>query len=286
MVLIQHLVIIGVGSIGASLGMALRRAGVVGKITGVGRSQANLEYAVSIGAIDAYTTDVAQAASTADVVFLAVPMGSMSHVMQSIQPHLPTSAIVTDGGSAKSSIIQAFKSIFGSTEQLVAGHPIAGTERSGAQAAMIDLYQNRRVILTPDDSTHSKALELITQMWQSAGACVEIMAADHHDKVLAFTSHLPHMLAFGLVDSLSGNQDVDEIFRYVAGGFKDFTRIASSDPTMWRDICLSNREALLGAMDTYLRDMKSIYEAVDTADADALMAIFSNAKTTRDKFMG
>lgn len=286
MPMIHRLVIIGVGSIGASLGMALKHAGVVGKVTGVGRSEDNLQNAVEIGAIDEYATDVADAVTTADVVFLAVPMGSMEAVIQSIQPYLPKHAIVTDGGSAKSSVIHAFKNVFGSTEQFVAGHPIAGTEKSGALAGKIDLYAGRKVILTPDASTNSDSLSLITRMWEAAGAVVESMDAAHHDKVLALTSHLPHMLAFGLVDSLSSNKDVNEIFRYAAGGFRDFTRIASSDPVMWRDICLSNREALLAAMDAYLEDMKSIYKAVDTADADALMNIFSNAKDTRDQFMG
>lgn len=286
MILIPHLVIIGVGSIGASLGMALKSAGFVGKVTGVGRSEDNLQSAINIGAIDEYATKVNDAVKTADVVFLAVPMGSMEAVIQSIQPHLSEKAIVTDGGSAKSSVIKAFNNVFGSTEQLVAGHPIAGTEKSGARAGKPDLYSGRKVILTPDASTKPEALSLITKMWQATGASVETMGAEHHDKVLALTSHLPHMLAFGLVDSLSSNKDVNEIFRYAAGGFRDFTRIASSDPVMWRDICLSNRDALLAAMDTYLVDMKALYKAVDTADADALMNIFSNAKATRDQFMG
>lgn len=286
MSLIQHLVIIGVGSIGGSLGKALKQAGAVAKVTGVGRACDNLENAVKIGAIDDYVTQAEEAVKTADVVFLAVPMGSMKAVMQSIQPHLPKHTVVTDAGSAKSSVLKAFNEVFGSTAQFVAGHPIAGTEKSGALAAQSDLYAGRKVILTPDASTKPESLALVTRMWAATGASVETMEASHHDKVLALTSHLPHMLAFGLVDSLSGNQEVDEIFRYAAGGFRDFTRIASSDPTMWRDICLSNREALLSAMDAYLTDMTSIYKAVDTADANALMNIFSNAKTTRDQFMG
>ncbi len=284
--MINHLVIIGVGSIGASLGLALRREGFVQTVTGVGRSIDNLHLAQQRGAIDQYTTHAAQAVETADVVFLAVPMGSMRAAMEAIKDHLPASAIVTDGGSTKGSVIRDFAEVFGSTRQFVPGHPIAGTEKSGAAAALHDLYKDRRVLLTPNADTPAESLQRIQQMWQATGAIVEQMSAEHHDKVLAATSHLPHMLAFGLVDSLARMDDVEEIFRYAAGGFRDFTRIASSDPTMWRDICINNREALMQSMQRYLDDMKAIYSAVDQADADALMEIFSRAKSLRDQFCG
>ena len=284
--MINHLVIIGVGSIGASLGLALRREGFVQKVTGVGRGVDNLKIAQQRGAIDQYTTDAAAAVETADVVFLAVPMGTMRSAMQSIKAALPAGAIVTDGGSSKTSVIKDFKEIFGSTEQFVPGHPIAGTEKSGAVAAIHDLYKDRRILLTPDDTTQSEALHIVREMWKVTGAQVEEMTAEHHDKVLAATSHLPHMLAFGLVDSLARMDDVDEIFRYAAGGFRDFTRIASSDPTMWRDICINNRDALLESMERYLEDMRELYSAVDQADADKLMQMFARAKATRDQFCG
>jgi prephenate dehydrogenase len=284
--MINHLVIIGVGSIGASLGLALRQAGAVKKITGVGRGEENLKVAQQRGAIDDYTSDAAEAVKTADVVFLSVPMGTMKTVLTTIQPTLPETAIVTDGGSSKGSVINDFNDVFGSTKQFVPGHPIAGTEKSGASAALWNLYNSRRVILTPTPDTPAEDLHLIREMWKATGAIVEEMSAEHHDDVLAATSHLPHMLAFGLVDSLSRMDDVQEIFRYAAGGFRDFTRIASSDPTMWRDICVHNREAILKSMDRYVKDMHDIYDAVDKGDADELMAIFSRAKATRDQFLG
>ena len=284
--MINHLVIVGVGSIGASLGLALRREGFVKKVTGVGRGLENLKVAQQRGAIDEYSTDAASAVANADMVFLAVPMGTMRATLQSIKDSLPANAIVTDGGSTKGSVIKDFAEVFGSTEQFVPGHPIAGTEKSGAAAAIHDLYKNRRVLLTPDAETNAGALKLVREMWQVTGAKVEEMSAEHHDTVLAATSHLPHMLAFGLVDSLAKMEDVDEIFKYAAGGFRDFTRIASSDPTMWRDICVNNRDALMSSMERYLDDMKEIYAAVDKGDADKLQEIFSTAKSTRDKFCG
>lgn len=284
--MINHLVIIGVGSIGASLGLALRREGFVQKVIGVGRGIENLKIAQQRGAIDEYSTDAAAAVATADVVFLAVPMGTMRASLETIKNTLPANAIVTDGGSTKGSVIKDFAEVFGSTKQFVPGHPIAGTEKSGAAAAIHDLYNDRRVLLTPDANTNPDALTIVREMWKVTGAKVEEMSAEHHDTVLAATSHLPHMLAFGLVDSLAKMDDVDEIFKYAAGGFRDFTRIASSDPTMWRDICVNNREALMASMDRYLDDMKEIYAAVAKGDGDKLQEIFSMAKMTRDKFCG
>lgn len=286
MATIQHLVIIGVGSIGASLGLALKQAGFVARVTGVGRSLDNLELAVERGAIDAYNTDAAAAVADADLVFLAVPMGTMRSVLADIAGALPASAILTDGGSTKCSVISDVQAVVGDRVHFVPGHPIAGTEKSGAAAALVDLYRERRVLLTPTEGTDPQALNLVRQMWQAAGARVEEMSPEHHDKVLAATSHLPHMLAFGLVDSLARMDDVQEIFRYAAGGFRDFTRIASSDPTMWKDICIHNREALLEAMDRYVADVKDIYDAVDKGDGDALLEIFARAKATRDQFCG
>lgn len=284
--LINHLVIIGVGSIGASLGLALRRSGCVRKVTGVGRCEDNLKIAHRRGAIDAYSRDAAEAVKTADMVFLAVPMKTMRSVMENINANLPKHAIVTDGGSAKRSIIKDAEVALDNFAQFVPGHPIAGTEKSGANAALLDLFEQRNVILTPTESTDSNATEQVKAMWQAAGANVEIMDAEHHDLVLALTSHLPHMLAYGLVDCLSNQSESDEIFQYAAGGFRDFTRIASSDPIMWRDICVSNRDALIAAMDKYMEDMKSLYRAIKAEDGKELEAIFTRAKTARDQFLG
>lgn len=284
--LIQHLVIIGVGSIGASLGLALRRSGAVKKVTGVGRSEANLKIAHRRGAIDAYSTNAATAVKTADVVFLAVPVQTMAQIMQQINASLPATAIVSDAGSTKVQVIKDAEQHLGNIANFVPAHPIAGTEKSGAEAAIFDLYKNRNVILCPSAKTSSQAVNLISRMWQTCLANIEIMAADRHDSLLAMTSHLPHMLAYGLVDCLAQSADSEQIFHYAAGGFRDFTRIASSDPIMWRDICVSNRDALIAAMEYYMRNMQNLYAAIKAEDGQQLEQIFSRAKRARDKFLG
>ena len=281
--MINHLVIIGVGSIGASLGLTLRQKGLVNKVTGVGRSIENLKVAQQRGAIDEYSIDAATAVVNADMVFLAVPVGTMRATMESIKDSLPNNAIVTDGGSIKSTVIQDFAEVFGSTTQFVPGHPIAGTEKSGAAAATHDFYHGCRVLLTPDINTNLEALNNVREMWKATGAKVEEMSAKEHDTILAATSHLPHILAFGLVNNLAKRDDINDIFHYTAGGFRDFTRIASSNPNMWRDICVNNRDALMLSMQLYLDNMKEIYTAVETNDSNKLLEIFSTAKTTRDQ---
>lgn len=283
--MIEHLVIVGVGSIGASVGMGLRRLGLVRHVTGIGRSEANLKIAQQRGAIDHYQTTINAHINSASVILLTVPMGAMRTVLTEIKPHLNPATIISDGGSTKTSMLADVSAVLGDTRQFVGAHPISGTEKSGAAAAMMDLFQNRRVIITPDANSNSAFVELIENMWRALGAKVERMSCEHHDKVLAATSHLPHMLAYGLVDNLSRFAEVDEVFRYAAGGFRDFTRIASSDPTMWRDICIHNRDALLAALDSYLADMQNIYAAVAAGDAETLQQVFVNAKTTRDHFM-
>ena len=176
--------------------------------------------------------------------------------------------------------------VFGvNARRFVAGHPIAGTENSGPGAAFAELYQNRRVILTPADNTDEDAIKLVTALWQKTGASVETMDAEHHDKVLAATSHLPHVLAFGLVHCLENMDDIEDIFRFAAGGFRDFTRIASSDPTMWRDICLNNKKPILEMMQRYKDELDILYNALQSADGEKLIEVFQHAKNTRDKFI-
>jgi len=240
---------------------------------------------VELGIIDEYTLDYAQAVADADVVFVAVPLGAMADVFEQIEPALKPGTLVTDAGSAKHRVVEDAQRVLGpKIAQFIPGHPIAGTEQSGADAAFDSLYYERRVILTPLEENAQSDIDSIKSMWQAAGAIVDEMGARHHDLVLAGTSHLPHMLAFALVDCLNNVDDVDEIFRFAAGGFRDFTRIASSDPTMWRDICLSNREAVLVMMERYQKEMAVLKTAIESNDSDALYELFSQAKSARDEF--
>ena len=279
--------IIGTGLIGGSLALAIRQAGFCKEIVGAGRTEATLVKAVELGVIDRYDTSISNAAEDADIVVVCVPLGSMHAVFEQINAAEIENTIITDAGSAKQSVIDDAEFVFGAGfRNFVPGHPIAGTEQSGVSAAFPELYQNRRVILTPTENTSVDALEKVRAMWQSAGAEVETMSAEHHDLVLAGTSHLPHLLAFGLVDCLNNLEDVDEIFRFAAGGFRDFTRIASSDPIMWRDICLSNRDEVMVMMRRYRNEMEKIYTALEAGDGEKLREIFEHAKKARDAFCG
>lgn len=281
--LIQRLCIVGVGLIGGSLARALREMGEVGEVIGCGRGEANLQMAVRLGVIDRYDLDPARAVAGADVVVIAVPLGAIEPVLRSIVPHLAADAVVTDVGSAKSSVVADVARVYGQIPpNFVPGHPIAGTENSGVEASFATLFQRRRVILTPLVETAAAAHGLIKQMWELTGAEVVDMGVRHHDAVLAATSHLPHLLAYTLVDTLARLDDRAEIFRYAAGGFRDFTRIASSDPTMWRDICVANREQLLEMIALFNADLAQLAEAIRNDDRAAILATFQQAKRARD----
>ncbi len=284
--MIERLALIGVGLIGGSLALALRAADRVGEIVGCGRARANLERALALQVIDRIAEDPAEAAQGADLVFVAVPLGAMRAVFQALRGHLGAETILTDAGSVKGSVIEDARAVFGSIPpRLVPGHPIAGTEHSGVEAAFAELYQNRRVILTPLPETDPHALQRVAQMWQACGAEVDLMSVAQHDEVLAATSHLPHMLAFGLVDSLARMRENDEIFRYAAGGFRDFTRIASSNPEMWRDICLANREPLSAVLGRFSVELADLADSIRRADGERLLEIFSRAKAARDRYV-
>lgn len=284
--IIRRLAVIGVGLIGGSLARALGAAGEVEEVIGCGRGRENLEKAVSLGVIDSYTHDIGEAVEGADMVFLAVPLGAMEQTFREMVGKLQTDAVITDGGSAKASVIEDCRSAFGELPPgFVPGHPIAGTENSGVEASFPELYKDRRVILTPTESTSGEALAKVQSMWRICGANVTTMTVEHHDEVLAATSHLPHMLAFSLVDSLARMKENDEIFRYAAGGFRDFTRIASSNPVMWRDICVANRKALGEMMNRYIGEMSELAELIRDGDGDQLLKIFSRAKVARDRYV-
>jgi prephenate dehydrogenase len=285
--MIDRLAIIGVGLIGSSLALALKKAGTVGHVVGCGRSEENLIKGIDLGVIDSYTTSIAEAAEAADVVVLATPLGAMKMAFEQISERISDRAIVTDAGSAKGSVIEIARIALGDKfQQFVPGHPIAGAEKSGVEAGLADLYKNRRVILTPVETTDPAAVKIIEQMWIQCGASIEYLEVEHHDKVLAATSHLPHMLAYALVNYLSNLNDHDEIFKYAAGGFRDFTRIASSDPVMWRDVCISNGDALEKFIEGYKQELDEVSIAIRNQDSDRLLELFSTAKSERDTLIG
>jgi prephenate dehydrogenase len=235
--------------------------------------------------IDSYETDLAQAVTGADMVFVAVPLGAMQSVFSAIKGRLAENAVVTDAGSAKGSVLNDVQQAFGEVPGFfVPGHPIAGTEQSGVEASFAGLYKDRRVILTPVEGTDAGAAGRVRAMWEAAGAEVVEMDPVHHDAILAATSHLPHLLAFTLVDSLARMADKQEVFEYAAGGFRDFTRIASSDPVMWRDICLANHDAIQLLIEHFINDLESVNQAVQAQDGERLLEMFTNAKDARDRF--
>ncbi len=284
--MIRRLAVIGVGLIGGSLARALRAEGAVGEVIGCGRGVENLETARRLGIIDRYTHDVGAAVEGADLVFVAVPLGAMRAVLEAMRGRLAVDAVVTDGGSVKGSVVRDCCAVCdGMPPWFVPGHPIAGTENSGAEAAFAELYRKRRVILTPLPETAPEALARVEAMWRLCGAEVVEMSVEHHDEVLAATSHLPHMLAYTLVDSLARMKENDEIFRYAAGGFRDFTRIASSNPVMWRDICVANRDAIGGMLDAFASELTELSETLKRGDGEHLLEIFARAKAARDRFI-
>lgn len=283
--MLNQLTIIGVGLIGGSLSLALKKAGYCKKIVGLGRDMQRLQAACQAGIIDAGTTDYRQGLQNADMAFISVPLNSYAVVFGAMRDCLPAHTIVTDAGSAKGCVVEDARDVFGEVPaRLVPGHPIAGNEKSGFEAATASLFERRRVILTPLPDTSGDAVASVTAMWRAAGAQVDEVDVAMHDRILAATSHLPHMLAFGLVDSLAQQDDVDDIFRFAAGGFRDFTRIAASDPVMWRDICLRNRDAVLAALTNYTNDLAQMRAAVEQGDGEALQKIFARAKAARDRF--
>jgi prephenate dehydrogenase len=284
--MIQKLAIIGVGLIGGSMPRALREEGVVQEVVGCGRGRANLERAVELGVIDHYTHEVSRAVEGADFIVLAVPLGAMHQTLKDLKEHLADDAVLTDVGSVKGSVVEDAIQVFGAMPGFfVPGHPIAGTERSGVEASFPELFRNRRVILTPTPETSEDSLARVERVWKHCGAQVISMDVQHHDEVLAATSHLPHMLAYALVDSLARLKENDEIFRYAAGGFRDFTRIASSNPSMWRDICFANREALGEMLIRFSADLQALAKALEASDGDALMEIFERARSARDRYV-
>ena len=282
--IVDTLAIVGTGLIGGSFSLALKQAGAVREVLGVGRNPARLTVARELGLIDR-AVDWAEAGQ-ADCILLALPVGETEAVLKQLAPHLKAGAIVTDAGSTKVNVVAAARAVLGERfVDFVPGHPIAGSEQSGPGAARADLYQGKKVVLTPQAETRADALATVRALWEAAGAQVETLDADLHDRVFAAVSHLPHLAAFALVDELAQRADGDTFFRFAASGFRDFTRIAGSSPEMWRDIALANREAVMVELDAYLAALQALRSAVSAEDADALLAIFSRARAAREHWM-
>ena len=282
--IVDKLAIVGTGLIGGSFALAMKQAGAVREVLGVGRNPASLGVARERGLIDRAVDWVE--AGEADCILLALPVGETESVLRQLAPHLKAGAIVTDAGSTKANVVEAARAALGMRfADFVPGHPIAGSEQSGPAAARADLYQGKKVVLTPQPDTHAAALATVTALWQAAGAQVETLDAALHDRVFAAVSHLPHLAAFALVDELTQRADGDTFFRFAASGFRDFTRIAGSSPEMWRDIALANREAVLTELDAYVTALQSLRGALSAEDAEALLAIFSRAREARNHWI-
>lgn len=282
---VGKLVVIGVGLIGGSFALALRAAGLVRTIVGVGRGQANLDTARELGVADrTVRLDqewVAELAD-ADLVLVAAPVAQYPALFAAMAGHVGPKTIITDAGSTKQDVIAAAGAALGSALcRFVPGHPIAGTEHSGAAAAFPTLFQNRNVVLTPGADTDPAATARVGALWDACGSRVRVLTAAAHDRVFAAVSHLPHLLAFGLVEALATRDDADDIFRFAASGFRDFTRIAASSPEMWRDISLANRDALLAEVAAYRAQLDRLSAMINAGDGDALHAAFARARAAR-----
>jgi prephenate dehydrogenase len=283
---VEHLVVVGVGLIGGSIARALKHAGFVGRVTGVGRSRENLDRARELGVIDHWTHDIAEAADDADLVVVAVPMGAYDRVFSELAKTLPKKAVVTDAGSTKQHAIDVAMKHLSDSSRFIPAHPIAGTEQSGAEASFAELFEDRLCILTPTENSDAESLALVTTMWEATKSRVVQMDAKQHDDFLASVSHLPHLAAFALVNAVrKQGDDEHNPFQFAAGGFRDFTRIASSSPEMWRDIALSNRDALSVNIDALQAELAELKRVLESGDGEKLLQSFSAAKKARDEWL-
>ncbi|MBE0612798.1 MAG: prephenate dehydrogenase/arogenate dehydrogenase family protein [Burkholderiales bacterium] len=281
----DKVVIFGVGLIGGSFALGLKAAGAAKHIIGLGRNPANLERALKLGVIDEASDDPAAVAG-ADLVMLATPVGQMGKVMRAIAPHLGAGTVVTDGGSTKQDVAAlAYRAFKGRVAQFVPGHPIAGAEHSGVTAARVDLFHNRKVVLTPLPENSAASIRRVRAAWRLCGAKLYSMQPTEHDSVFAAVSHLPHLLSYALVDLVARHPNGKQLFDYAAGGFRDFTRIASSHPEMWRDICVANRKALLVELGGYQRELAEMKALLRKGDAAGLEKMFTRARVARGKWL-
>jgi prephenate dehydrogenase len=284
--MIERLALIGVGLIGGSFALALRRANAVGTVIGAGRSSATLEEARRLGIIDEIADSPAAAASGADFILIATPVGQMEAILRALRPQLAAGAVITDGGSTKGELVRAARDALGDRiGHFVPGHPIAGGEKSGAGAARAGLYEGRRVVLTPLPENDPAAVARVEIAWRACGATVARMTPHEHDRVLAAVSHLPHVLAYALVELIVTDPRAELLWAHAAGGFRDFTRIASSHPEMWRDICIANRDALLQEIDRYADQLQHLRDLIMVGDGAALERQFRRSREARDAWL-
>ena len=282
----NKLVVVGVGLIGGSVAAALRRAGRVRRVVGVGRGRANIERALELKVIDEASDDVAVAVQGADLVLLAVPVQQNDHVLEQLAGSLSAQTLVTDAGSTKMDYVAAVRRLLPALlAHVVPAHPIAGAELTGVDAAHPGLFVDKNVVLTPLPENHVQAVDRIESMWKACGARVSRMSPEHHDRVFSAVSHLPHMLAYSLVHMIAARPDAKELFSFAAGGFRDFTRIASSSPEMWRDIASTNRAALLADIETYQQQLTHLAGLIRDADAEQLGKIFETARNARNAWL-
>jgi len=282
----KKIAIFGVGLIGGSFALALKKSGAVGEVLGVGRRRETLLRAAELGIIDSHTEDVAQAVAGADLVLIAAPVAQTSALLEAIAPHLQPDTVVTDAGSTKTDVVAAARAALGTKiHQFVPGHPIAGREQNGPDAALSDLYVGKKIILTALPENPFAAVDRVTDAWQRCGALVHHLTAEEHDAVFAAVSHLPHVLAYALVADIAARSDAARLFQYAASGFRDFTRIAGSSPEMWRDIALANRTALLGELDAYMAQLSQIRVLLDQGNGPALEKIFGSAQAARQSWI-
>ncbi|MEQ1598018.1 MAG: prephenate dehydrogenase/arogenate dehydrogenase family protein [Methylotenera sp.] len=279
----KKLVIFGVGLIGGSVALTLKKAGENTHIIGVGRSEKGLNEALKLNVIDALETNIHKACSDADLILIAAPVAQTASILQSIKPHLNAKTIITDAGSTKSDILATAREILGDQfSQFVGGHPIAGAEKSGVSAAKADLFLGKNVVLTPSPETNRGAVAGIADLWQKCGANVSKMSAETHDSIFAAVSHLPHLLAFALVNEIASRPNAAQLFNFAASGFRDFTRIAGSSPEMWRDISLANKSALLSEINAFESELNQLKQLLNNGDSAGLLALFERASQARN----
>ena len=282
----KKIAVFGVGLIGGSFALALKRQSAVAEVVGVGRRRETLEQAVRLGLIDRIASDVADAVNGADLILLAAPVAQTGALLEAIAPHLQPGTVMTDAGSTKSDVVAVARAVLGDKiEQFVPGHPIAGREQNGPEAALPDLYVGKKVILTPLPENPSALVENVASAWKQCGAIIHELTAQEHDAVFAAVSHLPHLLAYALVDDVAARPNAERLFQYAASGFRDFTRIAGSSPEMWRDIALANRPALLAELDAYLVQVTEMRDLLDKRDGTALEALFGRAQSARQAWI-
>lgn len=284
--MLKKITIFGVGLIGGSFALALKKAGAVGQVVGVGRSAASLSRAAELGIIDAVAASTEDAVAGADLILVAAPVAQTESILAAIRPHLQPGTVVTDAGSTKTDVVEAARKALGEKiSQFVPGHPIAGREQNGPEAAIVDLYIGKKVVLTPLPENADADVLRVASAWQQCGAIMHHLSPQEHDRVFAAVSHLPHLLAYALVDDIAKKPHADLLFQYAASGFRDFTRIAGSSPEMWRDISLANQAALLGELDAYIARLGEMRSMLAAGDSAALEAVYGNAQRARHNWI-